>query len=524
MAESQTQVGLLKKMSVVLTNFDGSKKIDISSMVIAISITEDIFKNTLYGSVEIKDAVNMIGGMPNSPGENGFLVCGQEFIEIDYQVDLRGDPISLRFAVYAISNIDSKPNNTLKEYTLSFASEEHLIDASTVVMKAYSQAHSDNVTSLLNDYLFINKPGTPFKGKRVKNLNKLQTTKGLQKVVIPRLSPLQAAQFLARRSIADQTFNSATYLFFENFKGFNFCDIEFLITAGLNKLGGGKTSSDAGFSVGSDFQYYFESPHAVDPSKNTALREVQTVMAMSHKSYFDTVEKLKRGMFESDVIVYDFINQKTIPTRWRFANNAANSVTLGNLSGHSFNENTPDFIKILTDTDDKDQRYNRMFLIPKDLSQTSQDNYLDLIYPSRASYFTRLAQNMYTLSVYGNPMINAGDVISLNVPAGEGNTQKVSPNDEILTGYYLVCTINHQLTQTTYTAKMDVYKNAFGAQNQATDVAKNTPEKPVNNNSLIQQYKSDLSTPNRSLTDDGNPSSGQNTSGIASFLKKIIGI
>ena len=71
---------------------------------------------------------------------------------------------------------------------------------------------------------------------------------------------------------------------------------------------------------------------------------------------------------------------------------------------------------------------------------------------------------------------------------------------------------------------MDVYKNAFGAQNQATDVAKNTPEKPVNNNSLIQQYKSDLSTPNRSLTDDGNPSSGQNTSGIASFLKKIIGI
>jgi hypothetical protein len=241
MAETYIPGGL-KKFKVILKNADGTRERNISNLVLNISITEDIFKNTLYGALRIKDAVDLLGGLANisNAKDTGFPIIGEEFLEIDYAVEtMAGDlaEVSLRFAVYAIENINYAQNNTLKEYTLNFCSEEHLIDATGVVMKGYNKAHSDNIDDLTKDFLLIDKANDPFKGKRVKTLVKKQETKGLQNVVIPRLTPLQACQFLAKRSISSSDeFVSATYLFFENFKGFNFCDVEFLIKKGMEKI------------------------------------------------------------------------------------------------------------------------------------------------------------------------------------------------------------------------------------------------------------------------------------------------
>lgn len=518
------QIGALSNFKVVLTNFDRSKTVNITNLVLGLTITEDIFKNTLYGSVDIRDALDILSGETI-----GFRISGQEFLELDYKVDLRGDPISLRFAVYAISNIQYKQNNTVKEYTLSFASEEHLIDASSVVMKSYKKQHSDNLKNLLQDYLFIDKADTPFKGKRIKKIDKLEPTKGEQTVLIPRLSPLQAAQFLARRSLSDNpTFQSATYLFFENFKGFNFCDIEYLIQEGEKKAAGNK-----------NFEYFFQTPLHIPKDKLTQLVEVQTILRMEHKKYFDTVEKLKRGGFESDVIVYDFANQKTIPNRFRSTlfsttantvgtNSTASANTggaapvntpttttqapllLGSTDGKAYPENTQDFFDAVTDKDNTTYRFNRGFLILKDLTNTAPDTFLDQIYPARAAYFTLLAQNMFTIHTYGNPYINAGDVINVHIPAGSGTSQtQIGQDDSFLSGYYMVCTINHQFTQTTYTAVMDIYSNGMGSPNKSTDAAKTNPPKGVDTKSLKLQANNNASNTATQTQTDGNPTSDQ---------------
>jgi len=72
--------GSLSKISLIITNFDGSKQIDISSIFVNLSITEDIFKNTLYGSVIIKDAIGLLEGAPNNPNLQGFPIVGEEFL------------------------------------------------------------------------------------------------------------------------------------------------------------------------------------------------------------------------------------------------------------------------------------------------------------------------------------------------------------------------------------------------------------------------------------------------------------
>jgi hypothetical protein len=473
--------GLLKNLTVLLKNADGSKAATITNLVMQLSITEDIFKNTLYGSVRIRDASDLLNGLPS-----GFPIIGEEFLEIEYSVDWTPAPVkvSLRFAVYGIEQISYAKNNTLKEYTLNFCSEEHFIDATSVIMKAYTGTHSDNVKSVLQDFLFIDKQDTPFKGKRIKTIDKLEPTKGIQNICIPRLSPLQAAQFLARRSISDSNFESGTYLFFENFRGFNFCDIEYLIKAGIEKANKARPAT----KPDSDYHYFFENPLVATERE----REVRTILKMTHKNYFDTIQKLKNGMFESDVLVYDYVNHKTIPTRFRFLNNQSGdnnkSLTLGGDKQQNFPENSITFMKSVTSTDDKDIKYSRFFFIPKDLSNTMGDTFLDQIYPARASYFTRLAQNMMTLDVYGNPNINAGDVVYINVPEDDPNIKEGVKNNIYISGYYMVCTINHILTQTTYQAKWDIYKNAFSSQVKSTKEAEATKVTPTDGKSITNDY------------------------------------
>jgi len=460
--------GSLSKISLIITNFDGSKQIDISSIFVNLSITEDIFKNTLYGSVIIKDAIGLLEGAPNNPNLQGFPIVGEEFLLVSY-TPLNQDTVNLRFMVYSVDDIVYGKSNFKKQYTLNFCSEEHLIDSTTVVMKSYTGINSDNVQNLCKDFLQIDKVDIPYKGHAIKKFDKIQPTRGNQNVVIPRLPPIQAAHFLARRSIAaDAAMNTGTYLFFENFKGFNFCDLEYLITQGITKFNSfGKYTSQTDYHP---MVYRFEDPIVVgSTSKQPQLREMNAIQAMHQKHYFDTIEKLKRGLIESDTVLFDYTKGTYSPTRYRYITTLdktnTNQVGLGNETGNSFPTNSNSFMTFATSNSDNVVKYSKFFMIPKDTSQP--DTFLDTIYPNRASYFTGMAQNMFTLDTYGNTKVNAGDVIYATIPSSVDN----SPN-KFISGYYLVCTIRHIISQTYYHMKMDIYKNAVDTKLPTMDLPK----------------------------------------------------
>lgn len=531
MADNQKQLGLLSEYSVYLLNADGTRSIGITRLITQMTITEDIFKNTLYGSVRIKDAVNLLGGKLGKNNvsvvnnSKGFPIVGEEFLEIVYTNSFNDKNVKLRFAVYSISDIIYSKNNTVKEYTLNFCSEEHLIDATTLVMKKYSKQNSDNIKDLCRDFLNLDDgtsvvtniqnavgmntagslgyPSTGDKAqfKSKKKLVTVQPTAGVQDVVIPRLSPLQAAEFLARRSMGDdEKFQSGTFLFFENFEGFHFCDLEYLILKGVQKAAQDEVP----------YTYFYENPLIRDPNKPLPPeREFKTVHRIDHMHYFDTVEKLKMGMFESEVITYDFINGNHNPNRFRFLNNEnmnnRDGIALGNFKNQHFPENSTSFMNKVVTKDDTDMKFSRKFLIPKDLSDPTRDTYLDIIYPNRASYFTRLAQDVFTIHTYGDPTIRAGDVILLNVPDGDGNDPTAL--NPYLSGFYLVGTIRHIYTQTTYQTIMDIYKNAFGAPLETTDEAvENKPDAAVNDGPKVTPPPNDLaSTPAADKTAPNTP-------------------
>lgn len=466
--------GKVLAITTLLTNYDGSKKVEISNLVDTIAISEDIFRNTLYGSIEIIDSVNLLSGIESPKDNLTFPIVGEEFLELTYTIDWDPEPITvrLRFFVYSISQIEYAKNSSKKQYTLKFCSEENLLDSITLVQKGYTGKHSDSVKSILNDYLFVEQENIGIAKKRAKKIV-TQPTKGIQNVCIPRLPPLQAAHFLAKRSIAEDIFTSGSYLFFENFKGFYFCDIEYLISEGIKKAKISESKYDL-----DNFTYYFEEPLI----SADIYRNQKTIIKMTHMSHFDTLEKIKYGLFQSDMMVYDYVNKRIINTTFNFldslntqgekTNNS--TLVLGNIDEASYPENSISFMKEMTASGD----YNRYFVVPKDLS--IDDTFLDQIYMNRSSYFTRLAQNMFSLDIFGNPNINAGDVIYINVPSGEGTRTK-SPFNEYLTGYYLVCSINHKISKRTYITTLQVYKNGYGKKIESTEEDKFTEVIPENN-------------------------------------------
>ena len=475
-------LGALNKFQVILKNVDSTISIDITHNIIDFSIYEDIFSPTLYGDVTIKDATNLLNGAVQLGNNDGFPIVGEEYIEVSYSI-LGQTPIFRRFAVYSIKNIEFDKNLSVRNYILQFCSEEQLLDAITLVQKSYISPISLMAKDILDNYLKVN--AISKNGKRKKKY-RIQPTKGQQQIVVPRLSPIETLNFLAKRSIAEKDFTSGTYLFFENKNGFNFCDIEYLIQAGRQQ----RTANVETYT------YKYQNVTAGENSKTNAYKSLMN-MKQLHK--FDTIEKLKRGYFESEAIVYNLVDRSLSTSTYKFLDNYTKSNALGNPSVGTnlvYPENSLDFIRTVTQDPSKQVKkfgifntevespgkHTKTFFIPQNVpdSKNSLDTHLGDIYTNRAAYMTRLAQNMYTADVYGDTSIGAGDLICIQIPDIVGTTLKES-EDKFMSGYFLITTIHHKFTPHSYLCTYDLFKNGFSAPVIST-ITDDTPM-PANFNS-----------------------------------------
>ena len=487
--------GAVQAFKAVLKNVDSTRSVDITNLILDVAIYEDIFSKTMYGTCAIEDAVNVMNGEPQlKQGRKSFPIVGEEYIEFAFTV--AGFPErSFRFMVNSITSVSIDKAFKTRKYVINFASEEHLLDAVTTLRKSYQDQISVMVEDILKNYLHVD--AEEKNGKRKKTYE-IQPTKGKQNLIIPALTPFEALDFLAKRSVAEEAFKSATFHFFENKNGFNFCDIEYMIRRGKLKIQNNlKARTDKGTAEKdpSPYEYYIRPQTLLNPTRNNSDHEVaddsktfKTFISFEQKHKFDTIEKIKRGYFESEMYYYDVINRELKTNRFRFLDKYQELNALGDsasLGESTYPENSIDFIKSVTSEDKKNSltktimgifgliknkpdqsRASKTFLIPYD--STQPPTYLEETIPQRASYMTRFAQNMFTAEIYGDPRLTASDVITVDLPEIRGDTTgKVK--DKYLSGYFMITAIKHKLTQETYSMTIDLFKNGFSQAVDSTD-------------------------------------------------------
>lgn len=411
MSQKPYEVGDVEVKRLVITS---SKSINASMVpidqMVSLDIWEDMTKPTMYATLTLLDTLGMLEKFP---------IIGEETVEIEIQTPSLTTPAKFTFKCFEIANLQRLANGKGMSYTLRCVSEEHLRNSSMMVRESMTETTSNMVPYILQKHLQTKKPMI------------VDPTKGIQTIVFPRLSPLQAIDMLRLRSVS-KDYTSSAYVFFENQAGFNFKTVEGLYKDGLT-------------SIGSRVFNMNQNAMAEKKLLGDSFRTIQSHQVI-HRS--DTMRKLAQGAFRSVTRVFD-VSTKTYDTiNYNFEDVFSSFET----AAKKTLSNTTEWL------DEYSRGVPRQFFGVKDASRP--DSFITNAIGIRNSFIELLNDDITRILIHGDTGLKAGDVIKLNIPQVDGLSSQKKP-DAFMSSNYLVTRLRHMITfnlKTTHEIVLDCVK------------------------------------------------------------------
>jgi len=195
--------------SLILQTKNGS--IDVSGIFEQLIISDSIFSPCVSGSLILIDAVGI---------NKNSLFDGSEILMMEISKNDDNLKIKKSFRVY--KQTDRKMlTQTSEQYTLHFVSEEYILSTQQKINQIFQCTYSEAAAIIVANYLQINSE---------KASGVFHSSIGLKDIYIPNLSPIDALNWLAKRSIGEDS--NPGFLFYENIFGFNFANITELYSQG----------------------------------------------------------------------------------------------------------------------------------------------------------------------------------------------------------------------------------------------------------------------------------------------------
>jgi hypothetical protein len=283
-----------------------------------------------------------------------------------------------------------------------------------------------------------------FRNKKYLNSKKtifIEDTKTNAKYVIPSLKPFSAINFLSSQALSGK-YNNAGYLFYETSTGFHFRSLESMLA-----MGG---------SVARPTRWNFQTQITqVKDTKKDEVKDIQKRMQQVIRYEFgkqvDALENIRNGLYANRLVVHDAFN-KTIKTHdFNYKDNYEKSFHLETIGDEQdadkhITPNTPlnDTGKGLYDfAESKKMVVTETSKVHNDYEFVPVNDTLPKITSQNTGY-----RNMnMTLLVYGNTLLNAGDVVNFTVPVMQPGESAI-PNP-YTSGRYLIMAIKHTIAVTT---------------------------------------------------------------------------
>ena len=196
---SSTSKGVngLKTLDLIL---DSGDVISLLDMFAEINIYQDLFGSPMSCQITISDANDLYGKLPIKNNERLHLVF-----------ESSGDEqVSLNMSLYSREDINLSTTGKTSQYVLKFVSPEVIFNASTKFSKAYTGKVSDMVGAIWSE-LFPDSSPIMVEG-----------TEGESTVVLPMNNPMSHISDLSKRAKRASNPDEVNYLFFQDFKNFNF--------------------------------------------------------------------------------------------------------------------------------------------------------------------------------------------------------------------------------------------------------------------------------------------------------------
>ena len=401
-----------------LSKLDGSKTpVDISAIVVEFSVYEDITFPVVRADFTFMDGVNLITTFP---------ISGHEKIELEFYNPGFEDIIYQHtFQVKNVGSVGTSSQGKIKSYMVETVSPEFITNAHQYINEKHKGSVNDIISTICKRHLKTKKPLF---------LN-TDPVKGVQDVLVSRMRPFQAIDSHRKRAVSAK-YNSSSYVFFENNKGFNFCTIEYLLN----------TKKD----IINDKIFFYDT---VNNASLTSMNS-RNILNLKQTSLVDNTTKMTSGSLNMNVKRFDLLTGQVSTTK--YVNSEQQSkIKFSSKSAKPIDP--PSFEKAYGNT------AAVSLLVP--FSSEFQENYINTSLGPKHSFISKMEQNVFYAHVYGDVALSAGDVITINVPSPSGFTE-TQPANKYLEGNYLVSKLRHVVVnlspmEKSYTIAMELIKGSY---------------------------------------------------------------
>ena len=421
--------------------------VDITKLVTALNLYEDLYKACITGDITIVDTNNVIMEAP---------IIGQEFL--GFKITTPGiDEFALDYSthVFTITKINSRisTNPSTMVYNLAFSSPEGLRNERTRVSKSYADSIDGIVEDVLSSAKYINTKKTLF----------MEETKGIKKMVVPYLHPHKLINQLKMEAISKKH-DSPHYMFYENTLGVHFRTLD---------------SMYAQKSI-ADF-------HAGDMGGEVSLEEeLKRVLQFQIVGSNDMLINVVTGMLASNVLTHDIYRKEYKHEDFEYLsdfheNNRAHYDDM-NKDNPIYNDVPIDeFDNTVSEFTDAKRYFHPTSTI---INNSDAQHYAEGNNPytannisktimSRKSKLAELTQGVSVLiQVHGTTQLNVGAMVNFNLPI-TGAKHSGEDSDKYLSGKYLIKTLRHMFdfTEKKHTCAMTLVKDSISSELPMNDLA-----------------------------------------------------
>ena len=406
----QTTQFNIEVLSLELSN---GERIDIRNIADEINLFDNIFMPCLSGNILVSDAVGLAEKIDLKGNEKLRIRVSKSELEnlLSFEKE---------FVIYKLSN-RKNINLSSQTYILHFVSEEFLLSEQKKISQSYVGDYSSIVKKILVDYLKVQE-ASPANGKA--GIGIIYPSAGPQEILLPNLSPLDAINFITKRSISIN-YNTPDFLFYESLIGYNFVSLKYLME-----------QQDPVFNIN------FKPKNLGGDNTEQEFLGARDLKILSQ---FSVLENIRDGAYAGKFIGFDTVTRTIKITNVKSVSEKIPEGFQANLVDAVNKENK----KFEDMTDSRIVSYP--FALPRTTIQHIKendpsvinfiDNTEEYIF-QRKAIFSNLLQRRLQLAMPGNFGLFSGRMVNLSIPK-YAVADKNDTVDRNLSGNYLITGARH---------------------------------------------------------------------------------
>ena len=409
-------------------NSEKAVRQNILPQTMAVTLVEDVTMPMITGTIDVNDGVDFRTMLP---------ITGMEKLELHVftpgQTEIKFiEGTTDCFNIYKIEKIRGATGMSAREslYRIHFVSREAYRNSITRISRAFAGPVEDAVLEIVQDKKYLDSRKTVYAEPTVSNT----------KLVIPNLKPIKTIKFLADNAISDK-YKNAGYVFYETTKGFNFRSFESMMAM-------------AGTSARPSVEKYAMQPANLRGAGNDGMEkniamDLQSPDSYSFENVVNTLDELNKGLLGNRLVTHDIYNKKIQTFDYDYHEQFGEHFHTEHLEGEKAEFKYIKPLAYYEDTGKMLSDYPLAKLMNVVDTQKVHNDYdfpkPEDILPNKVSQRAQLGNHHLLLTVPGQTRINAGNIITFNLPlqqpVAHDRAQQTNP---YYSGRYLILQLKHK--------------------------------------------------------------------------------